>query len=370
MKYGIVTFYESYNYGTVLQAYALQRKLKDIGVEADIINAVRNVYGKNKLSEKPRKSTFFKRVLGKLNSRSAAEKEKIKKDRFDKFRKETLSVTDKVYSTDEEYAALNSLYAGFICGSDQIWNPYHKVFSTRYLLDFADENAKKISFSSSFGVSDIKEAEEYGKIKELLCRFDAISVREQSGADIISGMGLKAKVFLDPVFLLDKEEWLKLSDIKKSIKKEKYILVYALTEVSDKMHKRIRDYAKKHKCKIKIIPNSSLNSQNMYDKPFESGPLEFLNLINNAYCVFTNSFHGAAFSILLNKNVYAFIGDSNNAALRASRIYDLFSTFNIQDRVVTADSKFDGDEIDFKKCNEIIENNKAEAVGYLKQQLN
>ncbi len=372
MKYAILTFYESYNYGTVLQAYALQKALKSIDIETDILHIVRDMYAVNKLKDAPKKYSFTKRVIGKLNAKSSVKKDSMKKARFDDFRKSNLNITSKSYESDLDFEGLNFLYDGFICGSDQIWNPYHKVFSTRYMLDFADEKSKKISFASSFGVSDIKNCDEYSKICELLKRFNAVSVREKSGADIISEMSLpEPSLFLDPVFLLRREEWKSLISEKDMPKKDRYILVYALAEVSDSVHKQIVAYAKKHNCKIKIIPNNYANCQNFFDKPFDSGPIEFLSLIANAECIFTNSFHGAAFSILFNKEVFGFIGDSENARIRGSRIFDLFDTFDISKRVIAGDTEMlSEDKIDFDKVNSIIENNRISAFEYLEHNLN
>ncbi len=204
-----------------------------------------------------------------------------------------------------------------------------------------------------------------------MSRFDAISVRETSGAQVIADMGLAApQQFLDPVFLLTRENWLKLVPDNMLVTKERYILVYALVEVPKRIDKAIRKYAKVHNCKIKIIPNNYANCQNLFDKPFESGPAEFLALIQNAYCVFTNSFHGAAFSILFNKPVYGFIGDSENARIRSARITDLFRTFGLEERVLTADKIADNrTTIDYSCINQIIDNNRVSAKRYLEEKL-
>ena len=129
--------------------------------------------------------------------------------------------------------ALNTKYDKFISGSDQIWNCGRLDLDPTYMLDFVTDDSKKFSYASSLGMREIPQ-KYYAKYKECLSSFRELSCREREGADIISKLtGREVVYVLDPVFLLDKEEWIELTKSSVSIQKDgKYILILNYSSVN------------------------------------------------------------------------------------------------------------------------------------------
>ena len=206
-------------------------------------------------------------------------------------------------------------YDVLISGSDQILNLTLSKNSVSYYLTFA-ENATKISYASSFGRNDISKEEE-DAIKNYLVEFDALAVREKSAIELIKKYIDKDAVnVVDPVFLMDKEEWFKLAD-EKATPKQKYIFVYAM-ENTDVVKSVVDVVSKKYNLPI-ITVNGGCNMDGIVGKEDKKcGPQQFLSYIKNAEFVITNSFHGMAFSHIFEKNFYAIAHTRRN-----SRIEDL-----------------------------------------------
>ena len=160
--------------------------------------------------------------------------------------------------------------------------------------------------------------------------------------------------------LLKKEEWVEKA---KSVKNESYILIYLLQKADDFMNEAIK-YAKKKGKKIVII---STGLKRQYDAEYVSdcGPEEFLGYFNGADTVFTNSFHGIAFSILLNKNFYYQL-QGNNVKTN-SRLLDIIKMFNLEQRHIDNIEK--DDFIDYKEVNGVIEEKRKSAIKYIEQQI-
>ncbi len=373
-KIGLVTFFESSNYGAVLQAFATQKYIEDnTDFACEIIRIRRDTHAKNSaaLQSSEQKPSFLNKVIGKLNSKQAKKLGEIKLKRFKEFRKNKIKCSEKLYENADDVKADALNYSAFVCGSDQIWNPFHKIFSDGYMLSFVPDGIYKFSYASSFGVDDISQAAEKEKKAEYLKRLNAVSVREESGADIIEKMGLdRPCVTMDPAFLLNKNEWNEALGLTENAKKEKYVLVYALINVSKAVKKQIEGFAKEKGLKIKIIPDNRQNTQNFYDKPFDAGPKEFVSLIQNAEYVFTNSFHGAVFSLIFKKQVFGFIGDDENARKRACRIIELFEKAGLESRVISGNENLsEYNNIDYSVTDEALQKEIDASKKYFKENL-
>lgn len=143
---------------------------------------------------------------------------------------------------------LNDRYDYFIAGSDQIWNPSFVDLKNEF-LQFADRN-KRIAYAASFGVSEIP-ADKVEIVKKGLEGIDYISVREQAGSKIVKDLtGRDVPVLVDPTLLLTSEEWEKVMERPVWYRDEKYILVYFLSKLPDKIKKDIQNLAEKYKLKI------------------------------------------------------------------------------------------------------------------------
>ena len=155
---------------------------------------------------------------------------------------------------------------------------------------------------ASFGASYIPQ-DQSEFVSKQLSRFYAISTRERSGVEIVEKLGYNATEVLDPVFLLDKDDWERLCSDEH--KKEKYILVYDLDMNHAGVKQLCLGLAKKNNWKIYSIndfrecPYADYNINN-------AGPIEFIEWIRDAQYVVCTSFHGTAFSILFHKQFYTF----------------------------------------------------------------
>lgn len=298
-RVGLITIYHVPNYGSVLQTYATQILLEKLGYECDIINYK---YPNEYHHSLGRQKQSIKSKIGRLLGLSASHR---KEKKLESFKKRHFNFT-KLYSHLSELKKANwEKYDIFVVGSDQVWKSKYTLGDTAFLLSFAPENKKRLSIASSFATSSIpKEYRE--RYKRELEKFNAISVRESNGADIIKDdlkLQCNAEVVLDPTLLLNKEEWLSIVPRSNFRKQKKYILLYMLTYAFEprpyifdviKHLQSLDDY--------EVIaleghtPVEKAQGVVMIDKSDSSIP-EFIDLFANADVVVTSSFHGTAFAV-------------------------------------------------------------------------
>lgn len=323
MKVCIVTFQSAYNYGAVLQAYALQEYVNCNFAEAVIldyhnknIDDSYRVPTINDFISKP-KNVIFKSMQTILY--------KGKRQKIDKFRNKYLSLTkyyDKANITDA-----NDEADVFITGSDQVWNYLITGKDSTYYLDFAS-NKPKCSYAASFGVADIPgEFEQF--YKKNIKKIDWISVREEVGVSLAQKFASKDISMLpDPTLLVDKQKWESIM-LKPEIGK-KYILVYKITK-ADQLLVFARKISKMTGLPILFVPND-IKDGLVGELRTNVGPREWLGLIHGAEYVITNSFHGTVFSILFAKKFFAEISEKVNPS--TSRLQSLLKLFNMENRTV------------------------------------
>jgi len=214
-RIGVMTFLHNDNYGSILQAWALQQTLLDLGFDATHID-----YAPSK-QEKIRNLLMSgnspKLILEGMRKKSATGK---MHGGFDEFRAAHIRTTIPC----RDHAALAKAAEDFdvlVCGSDQIWSPVW--LNPAYFLDFTDK--PKVSYAPSLGVKDMPNRSKQRKIAKLVKRFSAVSVREQEGAALLAEMsGVEPTVLPDPVMLVPKEKWQSVMD--ENIPQERYILCY------------------------------------------------------------------------------------------------------------------------------------------------
>lgn len=356
------------NYGSILQAFALQRSLINMGIENEIVRYVPDLIEKLKfflscsakmtiLKDKIDNRKINKKVLSKVEQNNRYNK-------FKNFNEKYLKLTKK-YTNQKQMFEMTNMYDYYFCGSDQIWNPC--FFKECQFLNFVSNNRPKIAYAPSIGKSQLTKNEK-SKMKPLLERFTAISVREEQGAKLLKSMLFKdIEVVCDPVFLLTKEEWEKFFDLKKQ--KDKYILCYFLGR-NKKYYEMVKDFSKKIKLPIKTIPNNYYGYKLGSGVEKLVGPLEWLNLVYNAKYVFTDSFHATAFSLIFNKNFYTLKRfNDNNKKSQNTRIYNLLNIVDLKERIIEDEIRFDADlEILNEKweyINKVIEKYKEDSLSWL-----
>ncbi len=359
MKIGILTFQKAINYGAVLQLYALQKIVRKLGVDTEVINYIspklKNDY------KIIRRNDGLKNLLASIFCAKAFYE---RKRRFKVFEKKYFNLTDELYSKGDLSRICNE-YDYLITGSDQVWNYTITNTDSTYMLDFVEDSNKKISYAASFGVAQIPDKLKVW-YKNLLQDFKAISVREKQGQAIIKSLCNKeVSVVLDPTFLLTKKDWTKLNI--SDTKNKKYILVYCLRRSN-----LLNEFAEKLKAKTGfeiIVLNPRI--RNIYDKSsaYSSGPKEFIGLFMNAEYVLTNSFHGTAFSINFNKKFLVDL-DINSAISTNSRLLNILSLLGLEDRIIdNIDIEKMYQDIDYSKVNTILDEERRKSINYLKMSL-
>jgi len=302
MKIGIISIHSAHNYGSVLQAYALQEELKKFSEDVKIIN-----YRPNYFDTQYKMFSFrvYKRYKGILNKilhfgwRTLKIKSRyIKYKKFEDYIKSRYNLTDK-YTSFEPLEKANFNFDAIFCGSDQIWNTdITEGFDKSYYLGFAKDETIKASYAASVGRKEIdnKYEEEY---KKYIGRLDYIALREEASKEVIQKYTKKPiTITVDPTLLLDKEKWDELANASKMNIPYKYILVYILEENQEfvKIVNAISEYLG-----LKVIsPSKKVRFKNEVIFP-EVGPEDYVRLFKNSEFVITNSFHGTVFSLIYEK---------------------------------------------------------------------
>ena len=355
MKIGIITFHRAINYGALLQTYALNKVLNDMGVDAEVIDYraeyIENIYYKGKNGGSLLKKIDFLRV------RIKTLKKYIK---FYKFSKENIQASKPV--NKETIAENEGKYDMYISGSDQVWNPDCTEFDKTYFLDFTTKG-KKASYAASIGTKTMNERYEAEALK-LISDFSHISIREKQGMEYLKEKGISAQIVLDPTLLLNKAKWLEASK-KSKYEKDKYVLLYMLV-YSESLVSFAKKLATEKGCKVIKVGRGK--DKGIIYAP-NLGPDEFLSLFNNAEYVVTNSFHGTAFSINFNKKFYVEYQNVKNS--RNSRMEDILNNFGLKNRIINeSDKKYCDEEIDYVSVNKKLDEERKKSIDYLKNIIN
>ena len=381
MQIKTITCHDVNNYGASLQAYALQRFLQKKGYDVEIIDYL-PIYKSDRLNFFECNRTtgriysllkilpFLKPLVGlidhlKVPGHITDYKFIKRKKPFNLFKKNKLKCTRQTYRTLKDLQQNIPLADIYIAGSDQIWNSVGaNGRDPSYYCAFAPKNTKCISYAASFGAFYIPQNQN-DFVSRQLSRFSAISTREHSGVEIVEKLGYQAQEVLDPVFLLDKDEWETLcSNIHK---KEKYLLVYDLDMNHPGVKRLCLELAKRNHWKIysindfRICPYADYNIN-------DAGPIEFIEWIRDAQFVVCTSFHGTAFSMIFHKQFYTFpLYHGKNHA----RMVDFLHKMHLDSHFVREQIAYsDLDSIDFKVVDDLLAQYKRNSREWLLSKLN
>ena len=351
MKIGIITYHRAHNYGAVLQCYALSRKLSMLGHKVEVIDYYPTYF-------KAQYTSFSKENMKRMSLRAKLSyianlilTSSTRRKRAAVFN----NFISKLPLSNAQYTESNynfNKYDAIFFGSDQVWNPLltfgdDKVFSG----DFNKQGGKFISYAASS--SPKVYTQEYEKyFKGIIERFNSISVREKSLNDYINNIKPQtSEVVLDPVLLLDRDNWGQLA-VKPSI--EDYLLIYTVPQ-SPKVRELATLIAKEKGLKIiEIRPTVSRTTSS--DALQTVSPEEFLGYFKYASYVVTTSFHGTAFSVKFQKQ-FATLKLGTSADDRAT---NLLSSIGLTDRMVAHNNlTIPQNEIDYttveQKLNVLID---------------
>lgn len=340
MKVGIITLFDSTNFGNKLQNYALQEILKQY---ADDVITIKNKPSPKSVKEKIfrtsplAESVFVNRILGK--KRKAA---------ILNFTNKYIKISSKCYFYDKEYNMKPEQCDYYCAGSDQIWNPDLGRLDGFNYLNFSPKRYN-FSFAASFGISEIKEQFRH-KVREGLSHIEKVSVREEAGLGIVRKLSGRydAKMLIDPTLYISEEQWEKIAKRPEGLKEYKYLLVYFLGSVSPKREQRIKDFAVLHKMKV-------IDMMKPESKFYAVGPDEFIYLIKNASLVCTDSFHASVFSFIFNTPLIILMREGSGASM-GSRLETLANKFCLSERLIY-DDELDKHlmSVDYSKGKKMLE---------------
>lgn len=290
MNISTITLHGAHNYGAMLQAFALKEHLNKVGHTVSVTDYLTpTATSKNrkiKFSSSPRGCA--RSLVATLSWRQWCQRYHA----FEKFKVQNMNLTRR-YQSIEELRKSPPPADAYICGSDQIWNP-ELPLEPQFFLDFGNDSQKRLSYAASFGLASAPQSK-LSDLKKHFERFDAISVRESTGVQIVQKTGHHADLVVDPTLLLDRNQWLQIAT--GSAPSGDYILTYCLEE-SPAFLGNLEQFARHTGLPVFAIATSIINRQKSATKIIKTaGPTDFLRLLANASYVFTNSFHGTAFAL-------------------------------------------------------------------------
>ncbi len=330
----IFNLWWSLNYGAILTAYALQESLRDFGYKSKLVH-------------------FMQDWCRPLFAGSFAED----------FARRRLQVTKPIESY-EDVIGLNDEADTFIVGSDQVFRQqYNQQQGFLFFLPFADAEKKKIACAASFGVDYLEGSKNDNRLKKYyLSLFDAVSVRESSGADICRrDLACLAEQISDPVFWLSAERWSKLAADAELDDKD-FVFSYVLDK-KDK-NNRVCDCLRKKFADFRVVDLG--DGQKREHRAIS--PEAWLYYIKNCRYMITDSFHAAAMAVIFNKPFICLA----NKKRGISRLRDMFADFGLSARLV-----FDDDDIgerkdlfespDYARVNQIVAEKASFAREWMRQ---
>lgn len=370
-KIAILTQPLGHNYGGIIQNYALQKVLKDMGHQPETINRVGNRHtSKIRPILSKAKQFIYKHLLGK-NILTKKDRERISNNNV-KFLNKYINRSILI-NTDKDLAEYfkNNNFDAIIVGSDQTWRPKYSPNIYNYYLDFLKDNnqIKKLAYASSFGTAEWEyTTEQTEKCKTLAKQFHAISVREHTGVHLCrEKLEVEAIHLLDPTLLLTADDY---SQIINQPKVNKELFTYVLDESLEK-----QDFIKSIANQLNLTQHT--NQAQKFDanvkrpiKELIMPPLEgWLQGFRDAEFVITDSFHGTVFSVINKKPFISLV----NAERGASRFESFLTSLDLEDRLVYDVNNFDvsllENTIDYEAVHQKLKVLKDESLNFLKENL-
>lgn len=347
MKIGIVTFYRVANYGAMLQAYALWQYLAARGHEVVFV-AHEVCVGKRPSFWRCCVSRRFSGIRAKMN-------------RYVRFPITTFAANypqTGLCQTIEEVREATRDCDVFIVGSDQMWNPMW--CSGRYLplvmLDFVASGKKRVSYAVSFATAVWRQDQNAALAGELIKKFDMISVREESGVELVRELSGRTDVIClpDPTLLQPVDLYRKIASLAccGGVGGDRYIFRYILDEWDDaessqKIFAFVQSRLRIARVETDRIPVQGwlglfcrlIGVTSKVDVPV------WIFKLSNADFVFTNSFHGTVFSILFHRPFVALLLRGPMSGMN-ERLLSLLTKLGLSERAVYAD--------EVEKCEKAI----------------
>lgn len=369
-KIGIITFHNSYNCGSMLQAYALQQMVDRLtGRKSEIIDfsneGQQKLYSVRQLNDSMKNiiknlilSPWFKRITRNYGS-------------YESFKTQNFRLSDHPVHKSTDLS--DSDYDIVVAGSDQIWNITIEDGDDAYFLPWV-KNARKVAYAPSFGAKNIAEfADNPSRYAEYLRCFSDLSIRERNGLEWLQNLtGRSAELLLDPTLLLKQDDYAEIEshELKLPIR---YIFYYSPGYSRD-INKLVHKISQKYN-----LPVIAFNTKTFYVKgmqfsgfklPEIENPSTYLQLIKNAEMIITTSFHGTVFSTIYRKKFWTV----KNGGMFGNddRVKTLMYLLDLEDRMIPIefDDGFDYlKEKDYEGYERLLEKEQEKAYKYLKKAL-
>ena len=371
MKVAILTFIRAYNHGAVLQCYALHKKLRDLGIDNEVLDYnptyFRKVYNLEHIS----KWRWFPGSYVERTPKFIHMKWRLRKRNrnFGSFIQTNIRLSKKQFLSPEQINQGELSYQAYLVGSDQVWHPTMTEGDPVFFADFpAAQKARKLSYAASFGVSEIPDEFRDEYIRRLQ-GWESYSVREESGAKILSDLlGIQSSQCCDPTLLLEKRDWEIV--MKKPKSKAPYILIYYVSACK-KLIEKAKQLAAETGCKLVALTSAGSYEQLMgtYEKEHSiqcqntAGPDEFLGLFSNAEYVLTDSFHGTVFSLMFHR---PFLTLTDQGWAKNNRASDLLEYLELEDRILEHEQAQIEKSVPWDQVDEKLREYRERSVDYLK----
>ena len=345
MKIGLFTIFRCLNYGAVLQAIALESVLMRLfpNAKVEIINHLMDSRDNHLLGKITNPNTpWFQRWRNKRKF----SKRYFKPELFEHRREKTIALIEKMlslsarlYEDPEELLELER-YDTVVVGSDQVWNPIlnHDFPTNQYLCSTFPEEQKRVSYAASFGVKDLP-SQSFAKYRSALNKFSKITVREETGSEIIFNLlGFRPQVVLDPTMLMTTEEWKSLlssancADTPSWRSKPAYVFAYWVRTIMQEDVDALSQLAKRKNCDILLTVAGQLPKLNFASNVIpclDADPADWVHLLSNSSAVVTDSFHGLQFAMNFSKPVIS-LGELKNTKSRVSRLVDFCVRYGVR----------------------------------------
>lgn len=329
IKIGIITYHNAYNYGSMLQAYALNFFLRRQGFDVQTIDYRPQSQDRNRKLFEPVKSGMS--LARNLHSLWYLRSGCRKRARFDTFFREEVPSSPR-FRTREELQKQRLAYDWFVCGSDQIWNQNCRGFDTSYLLDFVGDKKNCIAYAASTGGIPLSAYQEQ-QLQHFILDYKAISMRETSGCLVVKKtVDRVVPPVLDPTCLLAREDWEALLPKHGNVPSRPYIFCYFIGHVPG-----MRQWAQVLREKTGyelVVVNRSLRDIGLHARVrYDAGPREWLELLKNASYVCTDSFHAMVFSLIFQKKFWVFVKPEQFAD-SGTRVRHLGALLGCEERIL------------------------------------
>ncbi len=397
---GLITLHRVNNFGSVFQTYATIKKIEEAGGSCTLIDylyparfhLVNQVLINDDKTKKKSLKYYIKCIMCNLHLLVFINRlrrffddfilkkpglETLRNDLFAPFRENFL----KQYYTPICYDRKSihrhpPVFDVYVTGSDQTWNPLYLSSDYSFLLNFAPCNKKKISFSASFGATQLLP--QYVKAyQKWLSQYDSISVRESSGIEIVKALTGKDAVWLmDPTLLLRMEEWQQIADYTR-VPQGRFVFCYMMDYVFDPfstLYALLEKLKLPSDCKIYVWCEYG-HYKEVLNRGFnileKMRPEDFLAMFDRATYIITNSFHGTAFSINFNKDFTVIL---NPNATKDSRVAELLKNFGLQKRGIRNPDEIEYSQenlkTDFSEANSKLKEMRKKSMTFLRNALN